>query len=86
MHELQCQMLLELGFAMDEPTKINSTDAAEFLELRHWCACLWKYLMGVVVVCFMVSQNKPTFEVIDRLVKIYPPFLYFMHFNYNSNK
>lgn len=42
--------------------------------------------MGVAVVCFMVSQNKPTFEVIDGLVKIYPPFLYFMHLNYNSNK
>lgn len=90
MHELPCQMLLELGFAMDEPKKINSTIAAWFLELRHSRGCLWRYLIEVVRVVrdyFMVLQNKSPFESHMDSISFNP--LYFRHlifYYYNSNK
>lgn len=46
MHELACQMLLELGFAMDEPKKINSANAACCLELRPWFCLLVEIIHG----------------------------------------
>ena len=69
MHELACQMLLELGFAMDEPKKINSANAAWCLELRHWFCLLVGIIQEVVVTRFMASQNKPTFVAIDGLLQ-----------------
>lgn len=68
MHELLCQMLIELGFVMDEPKKINSSNADLLLELRHQCTCLQSYLIKVIRTYFMVFHNKFIWEVTDGLL------------------